>query len=222
MTFGRVNASARKMRLGIVLLHLADQPFPEREGFGVRVVHAEDAYALRRSRTAPRSSVLPKARASAPFRNRAGRCPGISWAGSRRTEWCRPAGGGTIRDAPARRDDPASTEMRCRARAPVRARPPSPAAVRNPPACRARDGSLLWPPSAAPMAQGLPASSGLRAGSVVLAFAKGRCRWGGWAAGTVRRNPWPRHTAGGLRNRGTCRARPAAATQSGETSRTRC
>jgi hypothetical protein len=33
-------------RVGVLALHFADDPLPEREGLGVRVVHAEDAHAL--------------------------------------------------------------------------------------------------------------------------------------------------------------------------------
>ena len=46
MIFGRVNASDRNSTFGIARLHLADQPFPERERLGVRIVDAEDADAL--------------------------------------------------------------------------------------------------------------------------------------------------------------------------------
>ena len=46
MIFGRENASARNSTFGIALLHLVDQPLPERERLGVRVVDAEDADAL--------------------------------------------------------------------------------------------------------------------------------------------------------------------------------
>ena len=43
---GRVKASARKMRFGAVPLDLGDQPLPEGERLGVRVVDPEDAHAL--------------------------------------------------------------------------------------------------------------------------------------------------------------------------------
>ena len=43
---GRVNASDRKITSGYFALDLGDQPLPERERLGVRVVDAEDAHAL--------------------------------------------------------------------------------------------------------------------------------------------------------------------------------
>ena len=45
ITRGRVNASARKMTSGSVVVHGRDQPLPERERLGVRVVDAEHAHA---------------------------------------------------------------------------------------------------------------------------------------------------------------------------------
>ena len=46
MSFGRVNASARKIVSGWSPPHLGDQPLPEAERLGVRVVDAEDADAV--------------------------------------------------------------------------------------------------------------------------------------------------------------------------------
>ena len=46
MTFGRVNASARKSTSGSRRLDLPDEPLPEGERLRVRVVDAEDAHAV--------------------------------------------------------------------------------------------------------------------------------------------------------------------------------
>ena len=78
-------------RLRVVALDVADAPLPEGERLGVRVVDAEDRHAVRRSRSGRRRRARPTGRASPRSRSRTGRCPGTSWAGSRRTGWCRRA-----------------------------------------------------------------------------------------------------------------------------------
>ena len=54
----------------------------------------------------------------------------------------------------------------------------------------------LWPPSFAPIAQGLPTSPGFARDRVVLALARRRADRDGSAAGRARRSPSPRRTAG--------------------------
>ena len=46
--------------IGMLFPHLADKPFPEGEGFGVRIVHAKDAYALRDPAPHHSQELLPK------------------------------------------------------------------------------------------------------------------------------------------------------------------
>ena len=46
ISFGRVKASARKIDVGMARADIGDQPFPERQRLGVRIVDAEDAHAL--------------------------------------------------------------------------------------------------------------------------------------------------------------------------------
>ena len=62
ITFGRVNASARKITSGCSRLHAVDHPFPERERLGVRVVDAEDAHALADPELEDAGELLPERR----------------------------------------------------------------------------------------------------------------------------------------------------------------
>ena len=60
----------------------------------------------------------------------------------------------------SRTDGRARTGTRCRARSRCRARAPAPPGAGSRRACRAAGWIALWPPSAAPIAHGLPTSSG--------------------------------------------------------------
>src|SRR5215207_4476154 len=72
-------------------------------------------------RTALRLSALPTEPASPPYRNRMGRCPDISWVGSRRTGSYRRVAVETIEGARSHTGGPASTETRYPERAQYRA-----------------------------------------------------------------------------------------------------
>ena len=104
---------------------------------------------------------------------------------------CRRRACGTTPGARARTDGRARTGTRCRARSRCRARRPAAPGAGSRPACRARRGSASWPPSAAPIAHGLPTSSG--AASSVLLRPLRRSRPIGWIGGKYSTSkPMPR------------------------------
>ena len=72
---------------------LGDQPLPERQRLGVRVVDAEDADAALDPEQDDRRGAPPRGRASPRSRSSGCRCPGSASAGSRRTSGCRRGGG---------------------------------------------------------------------------------------------------------------------------------
>ena len=90
ITFGRVNASDRKIDVGVRRLHVGDHPLPE-----ARTAWCADCRRGRcgrrdRSRTGRRR--VSSSHSAAPVlasRSRTDRCPGTSSAGSRRTGSCR-------------------------------------------------------------------------------------------------------------------------------------
>jgi hypothetical protein len=88
---GRVKASDRKMTSGCSRRELVDAPLPEPERLGVGVVDAEDPHALADPVVEHALQRLPQPRRRPRSRSRAGRCPGTSSAGSRRTGWSRRA-----------------------------------------------------------------------------------------------------------------------------------
>ena len=172
ITRGRVNASDRKSTSGCSSLTVADQPLPEGERLGVRVVDAEDAHAVLDPEADDVEQRVPQRRASPRSRSRTGRCPGTSSAGSRRTGSCRRGG--------ARNHSGCSRDPRVVGRAlegdverdlqAVRRRPPR-RGRRSPRACRARGGWPCGRPPRAPMAHGLPRSPGVGVLGVVAALA---------------------------------------------------
>ena len=109
-------------RLRVLLPDLLDQPLPERDGLGVRVVDAEHGDA----RVAPAqhdvANSVPEALAVGACPSRSCGCPGSAWAGSRRTSASRRGDAGTTPDARGARGGRASTGARGRAPAPSRAR----------------------------------------------------------------------------------------------------
>jgi hypothetical protein len=123
-------------------------------------------------------------------RSRAGRCPGTSWAGSRRTGWCRRAGGGTTRvllhpgvvgralEGDVEGDLDAELARRPRRRGSHRA-------------CRAPGGPRCGRPRPADRPRAARDRPGLPAGRVVRPL-RWVGRWGGSAAGRGRRSPSPR------------------------------
>ena len=121
MILGRVKASAKKEHLGVLALDLGDGPLPEGKRLGVRVVDAEDRHALLDPVEEDAPAAPPTLPASPRSRNRRGKCPGISWADSRRTGSCRRAAGETTTRARRRRGGRAQpgrrypARLRCRA-----------------------------------------------------------------------------------------------------------
>ena len=169
-----------------------DQPLPERERLGVRVVDAEDAHALLdpeagRRRCSSSHSAAPVARS----RSRAGRCPGTSWAGSRRTGSCRRAGGGTT---PGARATQGWSGEHWKAMSSASSRPCSRAAATQ--AAEVVERAELGVDRGVAALGGADAPTGCRgrragAGRVVRPLAVGARRSGGSAAGRGRRSPSP-------------------------------
>ena len=62
MIFGRVNASARKIVVGVRAPDLAERPLPEAERLGVRIVDAEDRHAVRDPELDHRLQLVPERR----------------------------------------------------------------------------------------------------------------------------------------------------------------
>ena len=116
--------------------------------------------------------LVPQRPPAGRSRSRTGRCPGTSSAGSRRTGSSRRAAAGTTPGAPWRTGGRASTGRRCRARSRARARRPAPTRCWKSSSVPSSGWMALWPPSAAPIAHGLPGI--VRAGrrAVVAALAE--------------------------------------------------
>ena len=186
----------------------------------MRVVDPEDADAVGDPVLEDPLARLPaasRARSSSPSavaaRSRAGRCPGTSSAGSRRSGWCRRDGGGTTRGARCTQGGRASTAARSRARprGPVRRartrrrRSRRSCRARGPPRCGRR------PRRRSPTGcRDRPA----RPRGCCPDPCGGWCRSGGSAAGTRRRTP-------SRRRRRAARSQPADRLRTGGTARTR-
>ena len=100
---------------------VGDDPLPEGERLRVRVVDAEDPHAVADPVLEDVAARRPQRHAVGVLRrarSRSGRCPGTSWAGSRRSGSSRRAGAGTTRGARAPRGGRASTAGRSRGRPP--------------------------------------------------------------------------------------------------------
>ena len=210
------------MTSGWRALHLADRPLPERERLGVRVVDAENAHALVDPEVEDALQLVPQRAPVARSRNRTDRCPGTSWAGSRRTGWCRRGACGTTRGARARTGGPGCTGRRCPARSRCRGAPPRSTSQREIlQRAELRDAPPCARPRRAPMAQGLPGSSG----SAVTALLR-PLRWVapiGWIGGRYSTSK-PIAAMSGRRASHVaqaCRARRAPARRSAGTARTR-
>ena len=146
--------------LGVLPLHLADEPLPERGRLRVRVVDAEHRDALAHPVEHDVEQRLPQRRASPRSRSRRCRCPGSASAGSRRTSVSRRAGGRTTPDARSATGGRASTAPRNRARSRCRACAPPRRASETPPRVPSSGWIASCPPSVAPIAHGLPTSPG--------------------------------------------------------------
>ena len=160
MTFGRVNASDRKIVSGCSRLISRERPLPEPERLGVRVVDPEDRDAVA---DPERDDVLQLAPERLPVVGfevdrvdvlvLLRRVLGVLDRAVR-------AMAEPLRDARAPTDDRATPGRRCRARSRGRAVARRRRSDRSRRACRAPARSPCGRPLAAPIAQGLPGSSG--------------------------------------------------------------
>ena len=165
-----------EQHVGMAAAHVVDHPLPERERLRVRVVDAEDA--ARRGRSSARGCRGTRATGRrgprpSPARTRSDGCPGTSSAGSRRSGSSRRAAAGTTPDARGPTGGRGCTGARSRGRPPCRAtRPPRGSATKS---ARVPSSGWMasWPPSAPPIAHGLPGSSGAGRQRVVAALAVG-------------------------------------------------
>ncbi len=160
-------------RLRVGRLDLADQPLPERRtAWCAGCRPGRSATPCVDPEVDDRLELVPQRPPAGRSRSRTGRCPGTSSAGSRRTGWSRPGAAGTTPGAPSRTGGPgahwkamsSAISSPCSAAAPTRCRKSS--------SVPSSGWIAVWPPSAAPIAQGLPGSSGPATVRVVGALAE--------------------------------------------------
>ncbi len=147
------------------------------------------------------------------------RCPGTSWAGSRRTGSSHLAAGETTPDARSRRGDPGRIGKRCPAPARGQAarRAPSDGGSRR--ACRTVGEGSCAPPQPTRWPRGCRGHL-QRPRSNCCAPCGSFCRSGGSAAGRARRSPWLRRKASVSPRLERCRAGRAPPHTNGGTART--
>ena len=221
MIAGRVNASDSNSTSGWRAADVGDQPAPERQRLGVRVVDAKGAdtgldpveHGVAQRQPQSRlgtlgveidiDDILVLLRRVLGVADRAVGAPGEP-----------------LRMSCAARGDRASTESQNRAPPPCPCAAAAASRRRNAAMSPSCGCSAVCPPSSEPIAYGLPRSPGWAWTALLRPLRCVAVRWDGSAASTVRRNPWRESRAAVRCNRRRYRAGRAPGTASAGTTRT--